>query len=285
MSFFANKNALELANRTLLNQPDLYAAKIEGEDTSSLLSTTVPDNATFAINSGIIVADDDFNSTALENLYFLDDNNALNKVKVKDTTLVGNLITFDEDDIVLVSDESTLGTITDTNSYQVRVLQGSALTVTHGSSTIAVGLFMGDTSELNFNYTLNEAKLKVGIPKKLRAKGTVEVEAMLEFNLAQITDPNILGAGFRGSTNGSQTNQAQFHYGFEPGEANQYMIQAVANDKSGRNFFTEFFVTELLVSSFSVGGDEFKQLGIQAELLADTFRPDASDMFRTISLD
>ncbi len=285
MSFFANKNALELANRTMLEQPDLYAAKVVGEDASSLYDATAPTAATFVLDSGIIVADDDLNSTALNNLYFLDDNNALGKVVIDDTVLSTNLVTFDSTAAVLVSDETTAPTLTDTNSFQTRVLQPSSLTVTHGSSTIPVGLFLGDTSDLNFNYTINEAKLKVGIPKKLRAKGVVEVEAMLEFNLAQITDPNILGAGFRGATRGLQTNQTQYHFGFQPAEAGQYMIQAVANDKSGRNFFTEFFLTELLVASFSVGGDEFKQLGMQAELLSDTFRPDASDMFRSISLD
>jgi len=63
------------------------------------------------------------------------------------------------------------------------------------------------------------------------------------------------------------------------------MIQAWAKDDSGRAFFTEFFLCELMVSSFGFGGDEYKQLGINAELLADTYRPDASNMMRTISLD
>jgi len=174
MSFFANKNALELANRTLLYQPDLYAAKVRGEDASSLLDSTVTTAATLVLDSGIIVADDDLNSTAFENLYIIDDNAALARVVIDDTVLSTTLITVDTTAAVLVSDGSTAPTLTNGGSYQVRVLQPSSNTLTMGATTIPVGLFMGDVSELNLAYTMNEAKLKVGVPKKLRAKGVVE---------------------------------------------------------------------------------------------------------------
>ena len=285
MSFFANKNDIELANRTMLYQPDLYAAKIEVEQQTSVVDLTVPASATFTLDAGSVSADDVFNSTSLENLYFIDDNAALAKVKIDDSAQAGETITFDSTAAVLVSDESTAPSLTDTNSYQVRVLQASSNALTFGSSTIPVGKFIGDTSELNFNYTMNEAKLKVGVPKKLRAKGVVEIEAALEFNLAQITDPNVLKAALRGATIGDQTNQTQVGYGFDPQTAEKYMIQAWAKDDSGRAWFSEFFVCELMVSSLGFGGDEYKQLGINAEMLADVYRPDASNMMRTISLD
>lgn len=283
MSFFATKNDLELAKRAMLKEPDLYAVKKITEQ-SSVVDLTTPTAATFTLTAGVISADDEFNSTAFQNLFFLDDNNALGRVEVDDTTLSGNTITFDSTAAVLVSDESTAPSLTTTNSYQIKLFQASSNTVTFGSGTIPVGLFIGDTSEVNFNYTNNEAKLKVGIPKKLRAKGTIEVEAMLEFNVAQLTQPDILGAGFRGSTRGSQTSQVQYHFGFEPQTANQYMIQAVSEDQSGRAFFIEFFLTELIVSSYGLGGEDYKQMGVQAELLSDSFRPDNFDMMRVISL-
>lgn len=285
MSFFNTKNDLELARRVMLSEPDLYGAKIEHEQASATLDNGTASVANFTLDSGIVTADDVFNSASLENLYFLDDNSALCKVQIDDSSMSGNTVTFDSTAATLVSDESTACTVTDTSSYQVRVLQASSNALTFGSGTIPVGLYMGDSSEVNFNYTINEAKLKVGVPKKLRAKSTVEVEAMLEFNLAQITDPNILGAVFRGSTQGSQTNQTQYHFGFDPGEANQYMIQAFSTDKEGRGFFIEFFVCELIASAIGLGGDEFKQFGISAELLADTYRNDEADMMRSISLD
>lgn len=220
MSFFANKNAVELANRTLLNQPDFYGAKVIQEVEASLLDLTTPASATFLLEAGAIVADDDLNSTSLQNLYGIDDNSALFKVEIDDSVLSTNLITFDATAAVLVSDESTAPTLTDAGTYQIRVLQPSSLALTKGSGTIPVGLYLGDVSEVNFNYTSNEAKLKVGIPKKLRAKGVVEVEAALEFNLAQITDPNVLKASLRGVLSGGQTGQTQVHYGFEPQVAN-----------------------------------------------------------------
>lgn len=285
MSFFANKNDVELANRTLLNQPDIYAAKVVYEQEASVLASGTPSAATFTIDAGVIVANDDFNSTSLQNLYFLDENNALAKVEIDDTTLSGNTITFDSTAALLVSDESTAPTLTNTNSYQVRILQPSSNALTFGSGTIPVGKFIGDTSDINFNYTMNEAKLKVGVPKKLRAKGVIEVEASLEFNLAQITDPNILKAALRGALYGDQTGQVQVHYGFNPQVAERYMIQAYAKDQSGRAWFTEFFLCELMVNSMGFGGDEYKQLGITAELLADVYRSEGYDMMRTISLD
>jgi len=285
MSFFANKNDVELANRTLLYQPDIYAAKIEHEQEASVLDLTVPASATFALDSGTVTADDVFNSTSLQNLYFIDDNDALAKVEIDDSATATDLITFDSTAAVLVGDESTAPSLTDTSSYQVRVLQPSSNALTFGSGTIPVGKFIGDTSDINFNYTMNEAKLKVGVPKKLRAKGVIEIESAIEFNLAQTTDPSVLKAALRGATSGGQTNQTQVHYGFDPQTAEKYMIQAWAKDNSGRAWFSEFFVCELMVSSLGFGGDEFKQLGISAELLADVYRPDASNMMRTISLD
>lgn len=285
MSFFANKNAVELANRTLLNQPDFYGAKVIQEVEASLLDLTTPASATFLLEAGAIVADDDLNSTSLQNLYGIDDNSALFKVEIDDSVLSTNLITFDATAAVLVSDESTAPTLTDAGTYQIRVLQPSSLALTKGSGTIPVGLYLGDVSEVNFNYTSNEAKLKVGIPKKLRAKGVVEVEAALEFNLAQITDPNVLKASLRGVLSGGQTGQTQVHYGFEPQVAERYMIQAYAKDQSGRAWFTEFFVTELMVTGLPLGGDEYKQIGLSAELLSDVYRPGTEDMMRTISLD
>jgi hypothetical protein len=285
MSFFATKNAVELADRTMLYQPDLYAAKVMHEQETSVLDSSTPTAATFTLDSGIVTADDVFNSTSLQNLYFLDNNNALAKVEIDDSSQSGNTVTFDSTAAVLVSDESTAPTLTDTNSYQVRVLQASSNALTFGSSTIPVGLYLGDTSDLSINYTNNEAKLKTGVPKKLRAKGTVEIEASLEFNFAQITDPGMLEAALRGATIGSQTNQTQIGYGFDPQVADRYMIQAWSKDNSGRAFFMEFFLCEIMATSIGFGGDEFKQIGVNAELLADVFRPDASNMFRSISLD
>lgn len=284
MSFFNNKNDFELAKRALLNQPDLYASKIAVEQESSVLDLTTPAAATYTLDAGSISTDDEFNSTALKNLYFLDDNAVLAKVEIDDSASAGHTVTFDSTAAVLVSDESTAPSLTDTSSYQVRVLQASSNTLTFGSGTIPVGKYIGDTSEVNFNYTMNEAKLKVGVPEKTRTKGVTSVEAMLEFNHAQFTAPGLLKSVFRGATYGDQTSQTQVHYGFDPQTAEKYMIQAIADDDSGRAFFLEFFYCQLMVTSVPFGGTEYKQLGISAELLADVMRPDAYNMMRSISL-
>lgn len=285
MSFFNNKNDFELTKRAMLYEPDFYGSKIEHEQESSVLDSSTTSAATFTLDTGVVTADDVFNSTALKNLYFLDDNSALAKVEIDDSATSGNTVTFDSTAAVLVSDESTAPTLTDTSSYQVRVLQASALTQTFGSGTIPVGKYIGHTSDANFNYTNNKAKLKVGVPKRTVTQGTVEVEAMLEFNYAQITDPNMLKSGLQGATYGDQTNQTQVQYGFNPQTSDRYMIQAYSLDDSGRAFFMEFFNVELTVNAFPFGGDEYKKLGITGEILADTMRLDNYNMMRSISLD
>ena len=272
---YSSKNALELTQRVMLAQPDIYVAKIMHEQSASVVDISSPATSTFTLESGTVTANDVFNST-LPNLYFIDDNGALAYVAIDDSDSTGETVTFDYTSAVLVSDENTQPTLTDTKSYQVRIL--------NPSTNANRGLFIGDTSDINFNYTMNEAKLKVGVPKKTRAKGVVEVEASLEFNIAQITDPDLLGEALRGSTQGSQTGQTQYHMGFDPQVASRFVIQAIGTDQDGEEFFIEFFNCELMVSSVNLGGDEYKQIGISAELLADVYRPDAYNMMRTISL-
>jgi len=275
-SFYSSKSDLALAQRVMLNSPDVYVNKIEHEQDGALLDLTVPAVATFA-TTGFTFADDDFISAAFENLFFIDDVGELCKVKIDDSLSSGGLITFDSTAAVLVNDETSSAALTDAKTYQMRVVEASP--------NALVGSFIGDTSDYAFNYELNEAELKVGIPKKLRAKGVVEVVMSLSFNYAQITDPKILISGLRGETRGDQTAQTQVHYGFEPNTADKYMIQGLSTDQIGRNFFFEAFYCELSISELTFGGDEYKQLGVSASMLADPMRPDKYNAFRTISLD
>jgi len=270
MAFYSGRNVSQLESDTVLKDGYVHISKVEWEGTSTLGAGT-PATSTFTLTGTF--ADDAYNSTSLPNLEFKDDDGDVCQVVIDDTDGTAKTITFDMTSAVKVSDGSTAASYTDTNSYDIKVL--TANSVSDAWSAYA-GQFIGDTTDKNFENQNEEARLEVGTPLSLRAKGDTKIAYTYSFTYYQVMNVDMNKAGYRGVDFGANDGVA---FGVDRPEADKYRLYVVGEDSDGNVSMRVLLYGDLMVTAEGGGNGEYKSYTCTFELFPDPLYPENGNMF------
>lgn len=137
INFFTDNANLENNKRGVGDNGEVYIAEyVAGvsSELTGLLDLTTPAAATLTF-SGLVLVDDELNSTVCNNLMLIDDNGKVSIGKIADTLANAGdgQITFDSTAMVLVEDFTTAPSLTTATSYQAVLLGGGAGTDTYST--------------------------------------------------------------------------------------------------------------------------------------------------------
>jgi hypothetical protein len=270
MAWYSGRNVSQLESDTVLKDGYIHISKVEWEGTSAL-DATVPATSTFTLTGTF--ADDLYNSTQLPNLEFKDDDGDVCQVKIDDTDGTAKTVTFDVTAAVKVSDGSTPATYTTATNYSIKVL--SANSVADAWAAYA-GQYIGDTTDKNFENQNEEARLEVGTPLFLRAKGDTKIAYLYSFTYYQVINTEMNKAGYRGVDFGENDGLA---FGVNRPVAGRYRLYIVGEDNDGNVAMRVLLYGELAVTAEGGGNGEFKNYTCAFELFPDPLYPEDGNMF------
>lgn len=263
--FYEDINDTNLQNDLLIKQGDLYTMKYLGESTGTLNLTTGAGDDVLTDSTASYTIDGLISTTGL-NFYIRDDNNALAVGKVTDNT--ATTITFDENDMVLVSDGVTAPTLSDGSTYSYRVLQPS--------TKYAYGEFFGYINELSWAAEQTVAEFKYSIPREKIREDLVENMHSINGSVFS-TRFNIMEAMFGMTSYGSQSSQSESHFGTASFNSNYYQISIKSDLVDGRDILYTFFKVKFRPNGeIAFGGEDYKSFPMTFPVFKDTLRDSTS---------
>lgn len=277
-SYFDSLSDVDLAKEMVAKGPDMYMQKREFGGSGTYLSGT-------GSNGGIEIATnpswttDEFASTVADNLLFLDDNNKVATGKIDSNS--SDTIFFDPTSFVLEEDGTTAPTVTDGNTYQIKIYSPSSI------AGATYGPFFGYLEGAELVITDTFMKFKYNTPKKLIRKDLEEREGQITGGQANYVQEDVIKTLFGGVQYGSQTGQYSIAIGSDPNTDLFYRPTFVTQDVNNRNFIlrvreVQFEVTGNTLSKAESG---HYMVPFTADILSDNFYPDDSNMIQIIRAD
>jgi hypothetical protein len=206
-------------------------------------------------------------------LEFVDDDGDVCQVVIDDTDGTGKTITFDITASVKVSDGSTVATYTTATNYQIKVLTGNSVA---DAWAVYAGQFIGDTTDKAFENQNEEARLEVGTPLTIRAKGDTKIAYVYNFTYYQVMNVEMNKAGYRGVDFGANDGVA---FGVDRPVADKYRIYVVGEDSDGNVSMRVLLYGDLSVTGEGGGNGEYKSYTCAFELFPDPLYPEDGNMF------
>ncbi len=269
--FYTDTSDADLAKELLAGAAELYIQKHEYSGTA-VLTLVGGGNDTLALADGGVASDDDYNSSAADNLFIVDDNGVLATGKVIDTASesTGTLITFESTSMVLTSDGVTAPTLTDGATYTVLVLSGS--------NTNQFGDYFGYTDDsVEFDpSTETDPLVVVNIEGQEEEVAEKVKKRNLTLKGATFNVPNsdILSKVMNTETYGLNTaTHKEYHGGFSPDITTFYQITALIKDWDANNVAIQLFKGQLMNDgSVAIGGSAWKSIKFTFKGKKDSLR-------------
>lgn len=269
MAGYTNKTDTDLVSDFVLQSPDVYMSKYEYIGTAAL-STTTPNAHTLTPATAPVWAADEFNSTQAKNLYLLDDNDAICSCAIDDTTL-NTSITFDEDDLLLLSDGVTAATLTDETTYDIQIRTKN--------NTYEWGDFMGYLGDGNYEESEETVAFHYGVPKRKIREDLISSDGKLTANLFS-TENTLIKALRNMESFGLQTTEIQYAKGFVPSARDFYQIVLIGEDVDGKATRLVLLMGQFaLGGSESLYGEDYKSLPFEFRQVANEIFPDNADKY------
>ncbi len=272
--WFTGKSDSNLSKDAVIQKPDIFIAEYLFEGNAVWDSTA--DTFTPTPASSFVV--DEFISLGLKNLQVVDDNGLVGTTLITDND--ATTITVVEANILLESDGVTAATLTDTETYQIRVL-------TPTTASESFGKFFGYTEAMELNINDEFAKFKESVPKVLRFQDLIEREVTvvgLNINLSNI---DVLSTVFGTELFGLQTAQQSIGVGSNPDISKAYRL--VLNGKDRNKRALQWVIRRCQPESTGniFGGSESGHFAanFNFSVIGDGFYPDTADLLQIIRAD
>jgi hypothetical protein len=270
MAWYSGRNVSQLADDTVLKDGYIHVSDVEWEGTS-LLDDAVPATATFTITGTF--ADDLYNSTSLPNLEFKDDDGDVCSVVIDDSDGTAKTVTFDSTAALKVKDGITAANVTDATSYQIKILTPNSVA---DAWAAYAGQYIGDTTDKTFENQNEEARLEVGTPLFLRAKGDTKIAYVYNFTYYQVINTEMNKSGYRGVDFGENDGVA---FGVNRPVAGRKRLYIIGEDTAGNVSMRVLLYGELNVTGEGGGNGEYKNYTCTFELFPDPLYPEDGNMF------
>ena len=266
-TWFEGLSDSNLNKTAVIKTPDFYIQ----ETLYELEGTYASAGETFTF-SGASFTVDEFISAGVDNILVIDDNG-----KVASTIITDNdatTVTIVAANLLLEEDATTAATLTDTNTYTVRIL-------TPGTSSQPYGKFFGYTEAVDLAITDEYAKFKYSVPRSLKFKDLLERQTVLSGGDINIASKDVLQTLFGAAEYGlNDSTNFSLGIGSNPGSSPAYRIWLVGTDRNGGNLIWRLNQGQF-ESTGSVLGDAesgHKLANFTIDALSDGFYPADSDM-------
>lgn len=266
-TWFTGKSDSNLSKDAVIQKPDLFIAEFLHEvnavwdDTAKTFTPTPASSFTI----------DEFISLGLKNCHVIDDNGVVSTVQIDDND--ATTITIDETALFLESDGTTAASLTDTLTYQIRVL-----TPTIASEPF--GKFFGYTEAMTLEINQEIAKFKESVPKKLRFQDLIEQEINLAGGNINLSNIDVLSTIFGAELFGLQAGQQSVSLGSNANISKFYRLVLNGKDRFGRGLTWIARRGQPESSGDVFGGSESGHFlaNFKFSLIADGFYPDTADL-------
>ena len=276
--YYIGVSDVDIAKDAIAQDPDLHIQKIITETTGVYAETTAS-AATLTPATSPAWTVDELISTVAYNLEIVDDNGVVGYGKVDDND--ADSITFDVDDVVLSSDDTTGVTLTAASSYSFRVLTPSSVT---GNT---YGPFFGLSEGNELSITDEYMQFKYGMPKKKLFQDLAERVVEISGGNVNYEDADIQSTIFGSIEFGSQTAQQSTAIGSDPGVLSSFRLAFKLADRNGRRMWIIIRKVQFGAEGniFGKSGDGYSMANFKGTVLADTFYPENADMIQIIRID
>lgn len=266
-TWFTGKSDSNLSKDAVIQKPDLFIAEFLHEVNAVWDSTL----KTFTPAPALTFVADEFNSLGLNNCHVIDDNGVVSTTKITDTSTSD--ITIVDTALLLESDGTTAATLTDTATYQIRILTPTIASEPYGK-------FFGYTEAMTLEVNQEIAKFKESVPKKLRFQDLIEQEINLGGGNINLSNVDVLSTIFGAEVFGLQTAQSAVALGSNADISTAYRLVLNGKDREGRALTWIARRGQPEASGDIFGGSESGHFlaNFKFSLIADGFYPDTADL-------
>jgi len=275
-TYFNGVGDVNINKDVIAKSPDMHIQFYEFIGTGQLTSVTAGLNVLTFTGAAFTV--DTFISTLAKNLVVRDDNNLAAQVKIDDND--ATTVTFDQANLLLDSDGSTVASLTLNDNYDVYILTPS--------NDFTVGPFFGLTEGIELNLTDELMQFMYSIPqKKLFQDLKGRVGEIVGGTVNGITNEDVLSTLLGSDQFGSQTGQFSQGVGSDPDLDKFFRTTLLGEDRTSRQYQIIARKTQISVQGALLGSAESGHTlsSFKFDILAGSFYPDASDMLQIIRAD
>jgi len=216
-------------------------------------------------------------STVGINFQIIDDANQVASTIVTDNAATS--LTIDASALLRDVDGSTAATLTNGNSYKIRVLTPSA--------QYAYGPYFGYVEGGNLTITDEYMKFMNGMPKRLKFKDLSGRTAVLTGGNVDVANEDVLATILGAETYGSQTGQVSMVLGSTPDSTKTFRVTLKTADRTGNLMQiicrqVQFESTGEILGAAESG---HKMINFQGDLISDGFYPTDADLVQITRAD
>lgn len=272
-TWFSGLSDPNLEKTAAIKNPDVFIQ----EEIFNGTGTYASGAGTFTF-TGTSFTVDELISAGVDNVLVVDDNGVVASTIITDNT--ATTITIVPANLTLESDTTTAATLTDTNTYTVRIL-------TPGTSTQAYGKFVGYTEGMDLQITDEFAKFKYSVPRSLKFKDLLERQVILTGGSVNIANEDILKTVF-GAVDYGLNDSTNFSLGIgsNPGAVSSFRIWMVGTDRNGGNLIWMVRKGQFESTGSVLGDSEsgHKILNFNIDGIADSLYPVNADMVQVLGV-
>jgi hypothetical protein len=270
MTYFKDLTDVALAQDVIAKQPDLYIAKYELVSSGVYSEVTTVGKLTPATSPVLTV--DSLKSTVFANLFLVDDDGEVCRVKVLSNTATD--LSFTHADCLKEKDGTTAANLTVAATYQFYVLSPSAEN--------AEGRFFGYTEGAELTISEEYMKFKYGIPKQTKFQDLLERAIQINGGTVNFSNEDVLSTVMNSDAYGLQTGKFSQGIGSDPDTSKYYRLAFVGNDRNGRELkiIARRVQISLNGNLFNKGESGHYMIPFSAEVLSESFYPDSADMMQ-----
>lgn len=275
--FYTNETSIEIAKEMMARKSIVRCQKYEYIGTGVYGLNAGSSTITPAVSP--VWDADAYISTVAKNLLVIDDNGVVAQCVIDDNDATS--LTFDEAALLLVTDDTTAATLTDTSTYSFYVLTPSS--VTGGE----YGPYLGDTEGLELAVNDEVMVHKYSQPAKKRRQDLKERQITIQGGTVNVVNDDVFEMLFGAATYGGVTGQKMQGVGSNPDFNRFYRFTFESKDVTGRaeKLITHKVQVSLNGNMFGASESGHGMIPFKGEVLADDFYPETANMILRRSAD